>query len=327
LQDFEIAYTFGVYPLQQYLIGFPTAAIRRWYPPGTAAPKSKAGSAGFHLYPDQNLTHRDPLHWTGLQQNWNYMCAECHSTNLRKNYDPSSSGLIPPGPKSTSPAKPATFPARSPRLDRKEGDWQKLNPTKGLAIALDERRGLNAHLRALAMKGLDLVTPVLNPSPACCGRPGRQPTASTRRARRLVQPRLELCARCHARRAAVSGRITSSASRCWTPTAGAADARSLLSDGQMKDECSTMARSCKADAGEGGELQRLPRPAQRQAAPPRATRFACNAPGGEVRIPAPPFSSGGFADARTGRPCHAPATTYMIVDPRHDHSFRFPART
>ena len=33
------------------------------------------------------IAPEDPLHWTGLNHNWNFMCAECHSTNLRKNYD------------------------------------------------------------------------------------------------------------------------------------------------------------------------------------------------------------------------------------------------
>ena len=31
--------------------------------------------------------HDDALHWTKLNQNWNFMCAECHSTGVRKNYD------------------------------------------------------------------------------------------------------------------------------------------------------------------------------------------------------------------------------------------------
>jgi hypothetical protein len=34
--------------------------------------------------------HSDPLHWTGVYQNWALQCAECHSTNLRKGYDPAS---------------------------------------------------------------------------------------------------------------------------------------------------------------------------------------------------------------------------------------------
>jgi len=34
----------------------------------------------------------DVLHWTGRYQGWNAMCASCHSTNLRKNYDALVSG-------------------------------------------------------------------------------------------------------------------------------------------------------------------------------------------------------------------------------------------
>ena len=41
----------------------------------------------FHLYPDEKFAPDDPLYWTGRYQTWNLMCAECHSTNLRKNYN------------------------------------------------------------------------------------------------------------------------------------------------------------------------------------------------------------------------------------------------
>ena len=80
LQDYEIAYTFGVYPLQQYLIGFPDGRYQALGIAWDSRPKEQGGQRWFHLYPDQNLTHKDPLHWTGLGQNWNTMCAECHTT-------------------------------------------------------------------------------------------------------------------------------------------------------------------------------------------------------------------------------------------------------
>jgi len=81
--DFEITHTFGWFPLQQYLIPFPEGRLQclpiawdarenRWY----------------HLYPDRQLAADDWLYWTNNGQNWNAMCAECHSTDLRKNYDP-----------------------------------------------------------------------------------------------------------------------------------------------------------------------------------------------------------------------------------------------
>ena len=66
---------------------FPMAACRRCRSPGTAGPKDKGGQRWFHLYPNEEIRHDDVLHWTKLNQNWNFMCAECHSTGVRKNYD------------------------------------------------------------------------------------------------------------------------------------------------------------------------------------------------------------------------------------------------
>ena len=80
--DFEVSYTFGWFPLQQYLVPFPGGRLqclpiawdvreKKWY----------------HLYPKEPLDPKDWLYWTNAAQNWNGMCAECHSTNLKKNYD------------------------------------------------------------------------------------------------------------------------------------------------------------------------------------------------------------------------------------------------
>ena len=80
--DFEVTHTFGWYPLQQYLVPFPGGRLqclplawdvrdKKWY----------------HLYPKEPLDPKDWLYWTNAGQNWNGMCAECHSTNLKKNYD------------------------------------------------------------------------------------------------------------------------------------------------------------------------------------------------------------------------------------------------
>jgi len=80
--EFEITHTFGWYPLQQYLVPFPGGRLqclpiawdvkeKRWY----------------HLYPKAPIDPGDWLYWTNAGQNWNGMCAECHSTNLKKNYN------------------------------------------------------------------------------------------------------------------------------------------------------------------------------------------------------------------------------------------------
>ena len=86
LQDFEIKYTFGVEPLQQYMVEFPDGRVQvlrvSW---------DTVKNEWFYVTPpdvlDERILPGDPLHWTGIGQNWNTMCAECHSTNLQKNYD------------------------------------------------------------------------------------------------------------------------------------------------------------------------------------------------------------------------------------------------
>jgi len=82
LETFEIKYTFGFDPLQQYLVeledGYIQALPIAW---------DIKNERWFHLYPDEEIDYTDPLHWTRGAQNWNYMCAECHSTNLRKDFD------------------------------------------------------------------------------------------------------------------------------------------------------------------------------------------------------------------------------------------------
>jgi predicted CXXCH cytochrome family protein len=80
--EFEISYTFGFEPLQQYLVRFPGGRLQcltiAW---------DTVRKEWFSLYPGQKIPPDDWLYWTRNAQNWNGMCAECHSTNLVKNYD------------------------------------------------------------------------------------------------------------------------------------------------------------------------------------------------------------------------------------------------
>jgi len=85
--DFQITHTFGFYPLQQYLIPFEGGRLqclsiawddikKKWY-----------------ALPNHTNDHTDWLHWTRQGQNWNGMCSECHSTNLKKGYDIKKDGF------------------------------------------------------------------------------------------------------------------------------------------------------------------------------------------------------------------------------------------
>ena len=85
-QTFTIDYVFGVYPLQQYLIGFDDGRYQALTIAWDSRAKEEGGQRWFHLY-DEDISHDDNLHWTSSFFNWNSRCANCHSTNLEKNYD------------------------------------------------------------------------------------------------------------------------------------------------------------------------------------------------------------------------------------------------
>ena len=79
--EFEVLYTFGVDPLQQYLVEIEEGRVQcllvAW---------DVAQERWFHLQ-DERIEPGDPLHWTGRRYNWNFACADCHSTGLKRNYD------------------------------------------------------------------------------------------------------------------------------------------------------------------------------------------------------------------------------------------------
>ncbi|MCB4358844.1 tetratricopeptide repeat protein [Quatrionicoccus australiensis] len=87
VQDFEIRYTFGIEPLQQYLIALPGGRLQAFSLAWDSRPHQAGGQRWYALYPDNPPAPGDPTHWSGRDQNWNFMCASCHSTGLDKNFD------------------------------------------------------------------------------------------------------------------------------------------------------------------------------------------------------------------------------------------------
>ncbi|MCJ7815884.1 MAG: hypothetical protein MUP31_07520, partial [Xanthomonadales bacterium] len=80
--EFEITHTFGWFPLQQYLVPFPGGRLQTlpiaW---------DSRDNRWFRVPPEEPVAPDDWLYWTNAAQNWNGMCAQCHSTHLEKNYD------------------------------------------------------------------------------------------------------------------------------------------------------------------------------------------------------------------------------------------------
>ncbi|MGB8330561.1 MAG: cytochrome c3 family protein, partial [Polyangiales bacterium] len=83
---FPVIYTFGVQPLQQYLVEVEPGRLQAFPFAWDTRPSAQGGQRWFHLQPDEYIEPGDPLHWTGPSYNWNYSCADCHSTAVKKNY-------------------------------------------------------------------------------------------------------------------------------------------------------------------------------------------------------------------------------------------------
>lgn len=80
--DFKVAYTFGIAPLQQYLIEVDDGRLQAL---GVAWDTQK--NRWFHLYPGQGVNFKNPMHWSKPSQNANFMCVECHTTGYKRNFD------------------------------------------------------------------------------------------------------------------------------------------------------------------------------------------------------------------------------------------------
>lgn len=300
LADFEIKYTFGVRPLQQYLIEFPGGRMQALSIAWDTRPKAQGGQRWFHLYPGQNIKAGDWLHWTAGGQNWNFTCAECHSTNLRKNFD-AKSGAFKTTWSAINISCEACHGPGSNHVSwaRKQGDWQALAATKGLALALDERKGVTWTAVAETGNARRSV-----------------PRASTRE--------IDSCARCHGRAARISDDYVHGKSPLDTHRLALLADNLYWNDGQMRDEVynwGSFVQSRMFAAGVTCSDCHDPHSLKLKA-PGNAVCAQCHQPA--------KFDNAAHTHHAPGTPgaacaaCHMPTTTYMVVDPRHDHSMRIP---
>ncbi len=300
LADFEIRYTFGIWPLQQYLVELEKGRLQAFGVAWDARTKDQGGQRWFHLYPDRTLTPRDPMHWTGIDQNWNFQCAFCHSTNLKKNYD-SVSGRFQT---SWSEINVGCEACHGPASDHvawasRAGEWSRFdNPSKGFAKSLDERK--------------DVTWPMSKSGTA------------TRSGARKTSKEIEVCAACHARRHQFSddAKHTRRLLDAFRPSL---ILPGLFSpDGQQRDEVYTYAAFLQSRMHAAGvTCSDCHNPhTEKLRAPGNAVCAQCHAPV-SFDTPAHHHHAQGSKGAECAA-CHMPTTTYMLIDPRHDHSIRIP---
>jgi predicted CXXCH cytochrome family protein len=299
LHDYEIKYTFGVYPLQQYLIEFPDGRIQALSISWDAHTREQGGQRWFHLYPGESIKAGDRLHWTGIDQNWNYQCADCHSTDLRKNFDAATDTFKTTWSDIDVACESCHGPgAQHVAWANKEGDWRHITG-KGLAIALDERRNVTWNLTGGDAK----------------------PERSTPRA---TSREIETCARCHSRRGQLTDDYVFGRPLADTYRPSLLEEGLYWPDGQQRGEVYKYASFLQsAMYAKGVTCSDCHEPhTQKLRAPGNALCAQCHR--------SAKYDSNNHthhAEDSAGAQCvscHMPTTDYMVVDPRHDHSMRIP---
>ena len=301
LQDFELKYTFGLYPLQQYLAEFPGGRLQALSIAWDTRPKTQGGQRWFHLYPTETITAGDELHWTGRHQNWNFMCADCHSTNVRKGYDAASNQFQTAWSEISVGCEACHGPGSRHVSWARTRSWLRWFEWSddGLANQLSERRGVAWTMDTAA------------------GRPIRSLPRTTSR-------EITTCAPCHSRRQqfAEGYRAGAPLEDYYVPaliTSGL-----YYPDGQQRDEVYTHGSFLQSRMERAGVTC-----ADCHEPHSGTLRASGNALCGQCHStqkydgPAHHFHRAGSTGAACVS-CHMPTATYMVIDQRRDHSIRVP---
>jgi len=298
--DYEIRWTFGVYPLQQYIVELERGRFQALTIAWDSRPAHEGGQRWFFLTPGHGAEPRDPLHWTGIQYNWNYSCADCHSTKVRKGYDARANQFRTTfaeinvaceschGPGSAHASR-----GRYPSLLRRI-----LWNSDGLEARLDERRGVSWTMDSVV-------------------------GTAHRSAPRYSDREIETCAQCHSRRVHISDGYTAGADFFDYYIPGTIEGM-YYPDGQQRAEVYNYGSFLQSRMYAAG-----------------VTCSDCHDPHtAKLRQPGNKVCTQCHSSSRydtsahhhhiiagttgTCTSCHMPATTYMEIDARPDHSMRIP---
>lgn len=300
LADFEVRHTFGVYPLQQYLIELPGGRVQALSIAWDARPKDQGGQRWFHLYPDERIEHTDELHWTQRQQNWNFMCSDCHSTGVRKNFDAATGTFATQWAEISVGCEACHGPGSNHvALARAAKGGDPASARGGLTVTFDERKG---------------IAWVIDPATGNAARSA--PRESTKE--------LDVCAQCHARRGQFSDAYRAGDAFTDHYLPALLGPGLYHADGQQLDEVFNWGSFLSSRMHEKGVTcgDCHDPHGGKPHAPGNAVCAQCHS-AAKYDAPSHHFHEPGTAGAACVA-CHMKPATYMVVDPRHDHSFRIP---
>ncbi len=294
-ETYKVAFTFGYTPLQQYLIDIGDGKLQAFDIAWDARATSEGGQRWFKLLPNEDTSPESPFHWTRQTQNWNSRCADCHSTNLSKGYDPIYKRYD------------TTFTELNVACESCHGGGQKhVSLVSGDGYKKGAATGFKADLKQTRQFVFDGSIPIAQPK-----------GAST-----LAQ--INACGGCHSRRQVV-GDIAPDHDYHDQYALRLIDDPLYHSDGQIQDEVFVLGSFMQSKMHQAG-----------------VTCTNChNAHTGQIKAQDNSLCTQCHTVERYDTEkhhhhkassegalcvnCHMPATTYMEVDDRRDHSFSTPA--
>ena len=294
-KEFLISYTFGWRPLQQYLVRFGEGRIQSLPFCWDTRPKEKGGQRWFHIYNKEKIPPGDELFWTDINQNWNYMCADCHTTNYKKNFDVSANSFHSTWNESNVSCESCHGPASS------HLEWAKKKSTE------DPLKGFNISLASKALKwtsnngkGTMLPSEVI-----------------------LNDTLIETCARCHARATRFTDDYVHGQSFLQSHVPAAISTNYYI-DGQIKDEDYEYGSFLQSKMYSRGVTCMNCHDAHSMQVKVQGNALcgSCHSPA-TFDLPSHTFHKAGSTGSQCVN-CHMPVTTYMVVDDRRDHSIRIP---
>ena len=299
-QDFKVTHTFGVKPLQQYLVDFPGGRKQAlpflW---DTRSPKD-GGQRWFHLYPDEYIEPGDELHWTGSNFNWNYACAECHSTNLKMGYDATTDTFDT----TWSEISVGCEACHGPGSEHvRQADAKYFDEHHGLKLSLDDQGN------AIWIMNVETGTAERN-----------QPRSHPQR-------QAEACGRCHSRRIGIVSEYEYGKALTATHLPAFLDDGLYFADGGIQDEVyvyGSFLQSKMYQAGVTCSDCHNPHSGELKTGPDSNDVCA------QCHLPSTFANTDHYGETSTTSQCvdcHMQSRTYMGNDPRRDHFFRIPGET
>lgn len=297
VHEFAAKWTFGVHPLQQVLLETDGGRMQAFDVAWDTRDKAMGGQRWFALLPEEDPRPGSPLHWTGASYEWNSMCAECHSTNLQKGYDAERDRFATTATEHGVGCEGCHGPG-SAHVAWAAGD--------AAAKAMDASKGLVAALSAPQTFAF------------VAGKPTAQPT----RSRDALQA--EACGRCHARRTTTTTDHEHGRPLLDTHLVALLDDPLYFADGQIEDEVFEYGSFVQSRMHHQGVVCT-------DCHTPHSGRLRAEGNALCTRChDAKTFDGESHHHHRSGTrgslcvDCHMPERTYMVVDPRRDHSLRVP---